>query len=592
MANKYLDRKTLDFLLNDVHKSLELTKLEYYADHTAETFKMILDASTEIADKIMFPNLASVDRNQPELINGEVIVHPIIKEYLKAMGESGLIAADFDYKHGGAQLPFTVNCMAGYILMAANNGMMYTGLTSGAARLISSFGSEDLINRFLAPMLAGKWQGTMCLTEPQAGSSLSDITCSAEEVDGGAYKINGQKIYISCGDHDACENVIHLLIARKKGAAQGTKGISLFVVPKFLENGERNNITNVGIYHKLGQKGVPAMHLEFGENCLGYLVGEENKGLGYMFQMMNEARIGVGSTGLAISSAAYEAALQYAKERPQSRRLNKKAELGSPQVPIIEHPDVRRMLLFQKSAVEGSLSLIIQTAKYYDLAHHSTTAEEREKYLLLLEILTPIAKTYPCETGMRVTSEALQCFGGYGFTEDFPAENYYRDIRITPIYEGTTGIQSLDLLGRKVALGEGKALSFLAGEIIDAITAASRFDSIKKYAAILGEELKMFNKTTQHLFTIAKTGDTERYLSDANLYMELAGLIVVAWQWLLIGIEAEESKTQIGENYYASKIETLKYFYHYELIKTSALSKRLQDEEVITILKDIDIFNA
>jgi alkylation response protein AidB-like acyl-CoA dehydrogenase len=592
MANKYLDRKTLDFLLNDVHKSLELTKLEYYADHTAETFKMILDASTEIADKIMFPNLASVDRNQPELINGEVIVHPVIKEYLKAMGESGLIAADFDYKHGGAQLPFTVNCMAGYILMAANNGMMYTGLTSGAARLISSFGSEDLISRFLAPMLAGKWQGTMCLTEPQAGSSLSDITCSAEEVDGGAYKINGQKIYISCGDHNACENVIHLLIARKKGAAQGTKGISLFVVPKFLENGERNNITNVGIYHKLGQKGVPAMHLEFGENCLGYLVGEENKGLGYMFQMMNEARIGVGSTGLAISSAAYEAALQYAKERPQSRRLNKKAELGSPQVPIIEHPDVRRMLLFQKSAVEGSLSLIIQTAKYYDLAHHSSDAAEREKYLFLLEILTPIAKTYPCETGMRVTSEALQCFGGYGFTEDFPAENYYRDIRITPIYEGTTGIQSLDLLGRKVAMGDGKALSLLAGEIIDAITAASRFDSIKKYATILSEELKMFNKTTQHLFAIAKTGDTERYLSDANLYMEMAGLIVVAWQWLLIGIEAEQSKAQIGENYYASKIETLKYFYHYELIKTSALAKRLQDEEVITILKDIDIFNA
>jgi butyryl-CoA dehydrogenase len=538
MASKFFDRKTVNFILNSVHNVDELTQLPYFSDHDAETFNMVLDSAESIASKIMFPALDDVDKKQPELVNGEVIVHPAINDYLKAIGEAGIISADFGYHHGGAQLPFTVNTVAGFILIAANNGMLYTGLTSGAARLIAHFGSEHLKLTYLEPMLSGKWQGTMCLTEPQAGSSLSDIVTTAEPQSDGAYKIKGQKIFISGGDHNYCENVVHLLIGRIKGAPAGTKGISLFVVPKFLENGKRNDITNVGIYHKMGQRGVPAMHLEFGENCVGYLVGEENKGLSYMFQMMNEARIGVGITGVGISSAAYEAALQYTKERPQSRRLNKKAELNAPQIPIIQHPDVRRLLFSQKAAVEGGLSLVILTAKYYDLAHHSETAEAKEKYDLLLEFLTPVTKTYPCESGLKTTSDALQCFGGYGFTEDFPAEQYYRDIRITPIYEGTTAIHGLDLLGRKVGLANGKALGLLSSEIIETITAASSKDKLKKYASLLGSELKTYNKTLQHLFSIAQTSDTERYLSDATLFLELTGIILVSWQWLAMAIVA------------------------------------------------------
>ena len=593
MPAKFFDRQTTNFLLEHVHAIDTLTQLPYFADHNSETLKMVLDTAESIAERIMFPVFKDVDQNQPELINGEVIVHPAIKEYLKAVGEAGLISADFDYKDGGSQLPFAINSVAGYILMAANNGMMYTGLTSGAARLIAHFGSDYLKNKYLEPMLNGRFQGTMCLTEPQAGSSLSDIISTAEPFGEGTFRINGQKIFISCGDHNYCENVIHLFIGRIKGAPAGTKGISLFAIPKYLDNGQRNDIHNVGIYHKLGQRGVPAMHLEFGEKCIGYIVGEENKGLSYMFQMMNEARIGVGSTGAAISTAAYHAALQYAKERPQSRRLNKKAEINAPQIPIIQHPDVRRLLFSQKAAVEGGLSLVIQTAKYYDLAHHSETEEEREKYLLLLEILTPITKTYPCESGLKTTSDALQCFGGYGFTEDFPAEQYYRDIRITPIYEGTTAIQSQDLLGRKVSLANGKAMGLLSGEIIDCITEAISHEKLRKYANQLASELKSYNKTLQHLFGIAQTGDTERYLSDAALFLELTGTLIIAWQWLAMGLASEKAlaKNELEPDFAQSKIETMKFYFHYELPKTTGLTTRLMDEEVITILGEIDVFD-
>ncbi len=587
---KYYDKKTLDFLLFDTHKAEELCELPYYADHSKETFNMILESASNVADKYMYPYLKSIDTEQPELVDGEVKVHPIIREYLTAMGETGLISADFSYEDGGAQVPFVVSTLAGFILMAANNGMMYVGLTSGAARLISSFGSEKMKKDYLPNMLNGSWQGTMCLTEPQAGSSLSDIVTTAEPIGDESFKIKGQKIFISGGDHDGCDNVVHLLIGRIKGAPLGTKGISLFVVPKILADGTRNDITNVGIYHKLGQRGVPAMHLEFGDNCIGYLVGQENKGLSYMFQMMNEARIGVGTAGVAISSAAYHAALQYAKERPQSRRLNKKNELDSPQVPIIQHPDIRRSLLLQKAAVEGSLSLIIQTAKYFDLAHGGS--KDKEKYELLLELLTPVTKTYPCESGMRVTSEALQCFGGYGFTEDFPAEQFYRDIRITPIYEGTTAIQSQDLLGRKVMLGDGKALIYLAEEIKESIAEADKYDNLTKYSSKLGSELRELNNVTMHLIGIAQSGDTERFLSDASLYMEVFSNVTIAWQWLKIATAAELEKSNLDELFYLSKIETMKYFYHYELPKTSSLIKRLMDDDVITILKDKEIFNA
>jgi alkylation response protein AidB-like acyl-CoA dehydrogenase len=597
MAKHYHSRRNVNFLLYEVHDAEELSQLSYYADHNKETFDMTLDAATQIADNIMFPHLKDVDKNQPELVNGNVTVHPIVKDYLKAMGESGMIGADFSYEDGGAQLPVMITSMLGYILMAANNGLMYTGLTSGAARLITNFGADELKAAYIPNMLSGKWQGTMCLTEPQAGSSLSDVTSSAEPLEDGTYKIRGQKVFISGGDHDACDNVIHLFLGRIKGAPLGTKGISLFVVPKIRLDGTDNDVTSMGIYHKLGQKGVPAMHLGFGDkndDCIGYIVGEPHKGLSYMFQMMNEARIGVGIAGSSIASAAYYAALEYAKERPQSRRLNQKSALDSPQIPIIQHPDVKRMLLSQKAAVEGGLSLIVEASKYFDMAHASDDEEERKKYNLLIELLMPIVKTYPCESGMRVTSDAVQCFGGYGFTEDFPVEQYYRDIRITPIYEGTTGIQSQDLLGRKVPMAGGKAMMLLAEEMGKTIKEAFGYEDLKKYALILKTEGERMQKITMHLLGIAGTGDTERFLSDATLYMELASINVIAWQWLKQAIVAKQKMLITSADsddmaFYESKVHTMRYFFHYEIPKNLGLEVRLMDTEVLTIETGIEV---
>lgn len=587
---QYYSRRNLTFLLHEVFNAADLTKYPYYSAHDRETFDMTIDAATQIADNIMFPYFRDVDRNQPELRNGKVTVHPKIGEYLKALGEAGLIGTGFSFENGGQQLPELVSSCLGFILMAANNGMMYTGLTSGAAGLINSFGTDELKQTYVGNMLAGKWQGTMALTEPQAGSSLSDITTSAAPQVDGSYRIKGQKVFISAGDHDQCENIIHLMLARIEGAPKGTKGISLFVVPKYRLDGADNDVTSTGIYHKLGQRGVPAMHLTMGDrdDCQGWLVGEPHKGLSYMFQMMNEARIGVGMTGVAIASAAYCASLQYAKERPQSRRLNEKGVLDSPQIPIIQHPDVKRMLLLQKAVVEGSLSLLMEAARCADIAHASEDPEEKEKYHLMLELLTPIAKTYPTEMGVIAVSNGLQVLGGYGFTEDFPLEQLYRDIRITPIYEGTTGIQSQDLLGRKMTMKGGKPAQLLFGEVAKTIAEAETHEDLKAYAKMLKAELVRLQEVTMSLMPYAMQGDIERFLMDATLYMEMFGIITVAWQWLKQAVVAKQALlTQNPEGdelaFYESKLHTMKFFFHYEIPKTLGLAVRLKDTEVLTI---------
>ena len=590
----YFSRRNLQFLLHEVFEAEQLTQYEYFGGHDKETFNMVLDSVTHIADTLMYPYLKETDKNQPELKDGQVTVHPKIKQYIKEMGEAGLIGAGFSYEHGGQQVPLLVSSCIGFILMAANNGMMYTGLSSGAAHLITSFGSEQLQQDYVEHMLSGKWQGTMALTEPQAGSSLSDVMTSATPQENGNYKIHGQKVFISAGDHDASDNIVHLLLARIDGAPKGTKGISLFVVPKFRLDGAGNDVTSTGVYHKMGQRGVPAMHLTYGENddCIGYLVGQPHMGLPYMFQMMNDARIGVGMTAAAIATAAYHAALQYAKERPQSRRLNQKGVLDAPQTPIINHPDVRRMLLFQKAVTEGSLSLLLETARLFDLVH-VTEGEEKENNRLLLEILTPMAKTYPSEMGVLSTSQSVQTFGGYGFTEDFPVEQYYRDIRITPIYEGTTGIQAQDLLGRKMTMKGGKAAQLLFAEISKAIADASTYDELKPYADKMKAELKQVQEVMIALMPHALS-DVERYLSDATLFLEMMGNIVVAWQWLKQATVA--TRTLLTQNpqgdelaFYEGKIHTMKYFFHYEIPKNLGLAVRLKDTEVLTIVTEKEL---
>ncbi len=447
-------------------------------------------------------------------------------------------------------------------------------------------------------MLTGEWGGTMCLTEPQAGSSLSDIVTKASPCDGGHYKISGQKIFISGGDHQYAENIVHLLLARIEGAPAGTKGISLFVVPKMRldENGnlEPNDVTTVADFEKMGQKGYCTTHLGFGDedNCHGYLVGEENKGLHYMFLMMNGARIAVGRAASAIASGAYYASLEYANERPQGRKLSSdgKKDLKEKQSLIIEHPDVRRMLMLQKAMVEGSMNLIFKASKYFDLQHNSEDEEEKHKYHTLLEMIIPVVKTYPSEAGIYSINNGLQVLGGYGFCSDFILQQYYRDIRICTIYEGTSGIQSQDLLGRKMMLNNGEGAKLLMEEIKKTIDDASLDNDLKEWATGLDKKLDETQKILFHLIPFAAKGDYEKFLADASIFMEFFSLVLIGWSWLEIGVVSKRAiitgDKSFDTSFFESKLDTLEYFYAYELPKTTGLAEVMLHPSSVTIKTD------
>ena len=594
MANQYFSMRNLRFSLYEVQKMQDLFSYEQYSAYDEESSQMMLDACKQFADTHLYPHFEDMDRNPPYLDDdGRVHVHHSVRGMMDAAGEGGWLGATAPADLGGMEMPNMLASSANFIIAAANNAASgFPGLTTGAANLIVSFAQDSDKEKYLPNMFAGKWQGTMALTEPQAGSSLSDITTTASPNPDGSYKIKGQKIYISCGDYTTTENVIHLLLARIDGAPKGTKGISLFIVPRerIEEDGSftHNDVTTAGLYVKMGQKGNPATHLMFGEkdDCHGYLVGEANRGLSYMFQMMNEARIMVGMGGAAIASAAYYTSLKYANERPQGRLIQSK-DLSQDQTLIINHPDIKRMLLLQKAIMEGSLSLVLECSKYSDLAE-ATEDEEKEKYHMLLDILTPIAKTYPSEYGMVSVSNGLQIFGGGGFCKDFPLENYYRDIRIYPIYEGTTGIQSLDLLGRKVTMKGGAAAMHLFKEINQTMEEASTLEALKPYVEKLKGAVQELQQVTMHLVGMAQKGDIERFLADANLYMEMFSITAVAWQWLKMGIVAKQAMlTQNPEGseqeFYEAKLHTMKFFFHYELPKTLGLKERLMDPVALTL---------
>ena len=589
MATQFYSKRNLQFLLYEVLDVQSLIKYPYFQDHARETFDMVLDSAEQISEKLLKPLLTEMDRKEPQLVNGKIKIHEGMFPILKKFGEDGWINAGFSYEEGGQQIPATVLSSAAFIFQAANySSSVFPFLTSGAANLIRSFGSQELKETFTPKMYTGEWQGTMALTEPDAGSSLSDISTTAEPTNSeGVYKIKGQKIYISAGDHDGCDNVIHLMLAKIKGGPSGAKGISLFVVPQ-KRNSQLidNDVITAGIYHKMGYKGAPIAHLMVGsnDNTSGYLVGEPHKGLTYMFQMMNEARIGVGMNATAIGTAAYYASLEYAKERPQGRVISDK-DMAKPQVQIIRHADVKRMLLFQKAVIEGSLALLTQCSMYADLAS-VTEGEEKEHYHLLLDLLTPIAKSYPSEMCCLTTSAAVQILGGAGYTTDFPVEQFYREARIHPIHEGTTGIHGLDLLGRKMSIKNGRSLQLLVVEILKTIEKASSLDQLKPFAQKLQIYLSKTDTVTKHLLGLASK-DVEIFLSDATLYLELFGIMTISWQWLVQAIKAEEA-LQAGAtgddfDFYQGKIFTLRYFYEYELVKIDALMKRLLSEDNVTV---------
>ena len=605
MAEKSFSRRNLDFLLFEVLNITELTKHDYYSAHDAETFSFTLDAATDIADKIMRPVYVDADRQQPELVDGQEKVHQGVHDFVKTFREAGFMAAPFSSEFGGMQLPKTVAATVEFIMGSANNSfVMYCDLTKGAANLIYTFGDDAQKADFLPKMLSGEWLGTMCLTETQAGSSLSDVATTATPQAHGTYKIKGQKIFISAGDHDVTDNIVHLVLARIDGAPKGTKGISLFVVPKkrFESHDSKpeteggtlvsNDVTSIAIYHKMGQKATPAMHLEFGakDDCIGYLIGEANRGLPHMFLMMNGARLGVGMAGIHIASAAYYASLQYAQERPQGRRLNEKSALGEPTT-ILHHPDVRRMLLLQKAIVEGGLSLILKCYQYLDLEKaYGHDPSVKKQYNDLLELLTPVAKTYGAEMGFIAVNQGVQVLGGYGYTEDFELEQMARDVRIMSLYEGTTGIQAQALLGRQVVGNQGRSLIAWYNEVAKDVYEAENMKTLKPYWKKQMDAMRQFQKVNNHIFKVAAKGNMEVFLADANLYIEAFGILNVAWQWLKQGIVAQQAieKQAQGDDltFYQSKIQTMQFYFHYEVPRLKGLFERLMDKTVLTIFDD------
>ncbi|WP_298318868.1 acyl-CoA dehydrogenase [uncultured Aquimarina sp.] len=604
MTKEYIDLDTLKYLLYDVHQLEEVLEQDRFADHDKESLELFLNSVKEFSDRELFPYFKEMDEKPAYYKDGGVVVHKQVEVMMKKGGEMGLISGTFDYEAGGLQLPMMMYTASAFIQDAANNHLPgYVGLTLGAAELIIHFANKELNDTYVPNMLSGNWGGTMCLTEPQAGSSLSDVVTKATPQEDGSYKILGQKIFISGGDHQYADNFVHLVLARIEGAPAGTKGISLFIVPKKRPDGNgglvANDVTTVADFQKMGQRGYCTTHLGFGDadDCKGWLVGEAHQGLKYMFLMMNGARIAVGRGAAAIATAAYQASLQYAKERPQGRKLastgKKDPEQG--QTLIINHPDVRRMLLLQKVIAEGSLSLVLLASKYYDLKETLKDEAEKEKYSLLLELIIPMVKTYPSDMGAHAVSNGLQVLGGYGFCSDFILQQYHRDIRIFPIYEGTTGIQSQDLLGRKLLMENGKALELLNNEIMHTIRQASEYDDLRRYANTLGEKLLLTQKVIGFLVGFAKNGDYQRFLSDATPFMEFFSNITMGWIWLDMAVNAKNAiitgKNTYSEEFYESKIHAMKFYFKYELPKTGGLAEILMDEEVLTIAGEKEVFN-
>ena len=572
MPSNLLSRRDLDFLLYEWLDVELLTKRARYADHSRETFDAVLDLSEQVATKHFAPHNKKADAQEPTFDGERVTLIPEVADALEVFAKTGLIASAMDYEVGGMQLPGVLAgaCFAWF--QAANVGTSsYPFLSIGVANLLQAHGTPEQVDTYVRPIVEGRYFGTMCLSEPQAGSSLTDVATKAEPQDDGTYRLTGNKMWISAGEHELSENIVHLVLAKIPGGPPGVKGISLFIVPKVLvDSGERNDVVLAGLNHKMGYRGTTNTLLNFGEGkhtpggragAVGYLVGEPHRGLAYMFHMMNEARIGVGSGAMALGYTGYLKSLQYARERPQGRPITGK-DPAVPQVPIVEHADVKRMLLAQKSYVEGALALVLYCGRLLDDERTAESQEERDRAHLLLDTLTPIAKSWPSQWCLEANSLAIQVLGGYGYTREYDVEQHYRDNRLNPIHEGTHGIQGLDLLGRKVTMKGGAGLSLLH-ETVSATAAratAAGGDAVE-YGAALQASIDRVAAVTAALWGPM---DVEGALANATVYLEAVGHVVLAWLWLE-QLLAAEGKTG---DFYDGKRQAARYFFRYELPRT------------------------
>ena len=602
-------RETLDFLLHDWLDATSLTKRTRFADHSRETFDAVFDTCERIAREKYAPFNRTVDTQEPHFDGEKVILPQATHDAHAAYAASGMLSAAQDYELGGMQLPYTIEAAANAFFAMASVSIGSGMLTTGNANLLMVHGTDLQKEVFAKNEFSGRFSGTMCLSEPQAGSSLSDVTTRALpdgddfEADalGARYRLKGNKMWISSGEHELTENIIHLVLAKIPGPdgklIAGTRGISLFIVPKKLVNdkgeltGVRNDVALAGLNHKLGWRGTTNTLLNFGEGkypvndkagdpfgngagAVGYLVGKPHEGLRCMFHMMNEARIGVGLAATMLGMAGYYASLDYAKNRPQGRPIggNKndagvvRKDVAQPQIRIIEHADVKRMLLAQKSYCEGALALELYCARLVD-EHHTGEAQAADDARLLLEVLTPIAKSWPSEWCLEANSLAIQVHGGYGYTRDFPVEQYWRDNRLNMIHEGTHGIQALDLLGRKVLMEGGRGLELLTARMQATMAQAAAMPELAAHAEALGKALQHIASATQAAWSTGKPLDA---LANAVPYMQAFGHTVLAWIWLDVCIATVKLNAIKSVAAYAGNTGATRYFYHYELPKVAA----------------------
>ena len=574
MTSLILNRRDIDFMLYEWLDAERLCDMPRYMDHSKETFDASLNLCEQMATLHFATHNKKNDANEPWFDGENVHMIPEVKQALDLFSHAGLIAAGQDYEIGGMQLPTLVEkaCFAWFL--AANVGTAaYPFLTIGNANLLLAYGSQQQIDTWVLPMMQGRFFGTMCLSEPQAGSSLADIKTRAEPQIDGSYRLFGNKMWISGGEHALSENIVHLVLAKIPGAPAGVKGISLFIVPRHLldEQGNsaaHNDVVLAGLNHKMGYRGTTNTLLNFGEGkfkpagqagAVGWLVGEANKGLSYMFHMMNEARIGVGLGAAALGYTGYLHSLEYARQRKQGRLPASKDPASDP-VALIEHADIKRMLLAQKAYVEGGLALNLYCARLID-EERNALDEERDRLTNLLDILTPVAKSWPSQWCLEANNLAIQVHGGYGYTRDYNVEQFYRDNRLNPIHEGTHGIQALDLLARKVVMNDGANLELLMTTILHTSNIAAKDAHLSEYASMLDAALYKLVDVTRQLHS---SGHPQLTLANATVYLEAAGHIVVAWIWLEQMIVASGK----AEDFYLGKMQAGRYFFFWELPKT------------------------
>ncbi len=607
-------RATLDFLLNDWLHTTELAQRARFSDHSRETFDAVLDTCERIAREKFAPFNRLVDVQEPHFDGEKVILPQATHDAAKAYAESGMLSAAQDFEMGGMQLPYSVEAAANAFFACASVSIGSGMLTTGNANLLMVHGTELQKTVFAKNEFNGRFSGTMCLSEPQAGSSLSDITTRAvpdgadfeAEALGARYRLKGNKMWISSGEHELSENIIHLVLAKipdAKGAlVPGTRGISLFIVPKKLVGvdgqltGVRNDVALAGLNHKLGWRGTTNTLLNFGEGkypvagepgAVGYLVGKPGEGLRCMFHMMNEARIGVGIAATMLGLAGYYASLDYAKNRPQGRPMGAGGKDPSqPQVRIIEHSDVRRMLLAQKAYGEGALALAMYCARLVD-EQHTADAAAADEARLLLEVLTPIAKSWPSEWCLEANSLAIQVHGGYGYTRDFPVEQYWRDNRLNMIHEGAHGIQAMDLLGRKVLMENGRGMQLLAARMQTTIAHAAPIPVLAPYADALGKALAKVGAATQAAWS---TGAPNEALANAVPYMQAFGHTVLAWVWLEVALATLEADPAQAQPASQGRLGAARFFFHYELPKIAAWLNVVQSRDMTCATLSEDAF--